>query len=44
MNDNLKTKAELIIELESLRKSIAEGIPNKHKQMEEALYESEVKV
>jgi PAS domain S-box-containing protein len=43
MNDELKTKAELIVELKSLRKNIAEGNLNNQKQMEEALYDSEVR-
>jgi PAS domain-containing protein len=41
MNDKLKTKTELIKELESLRKSIVDGTPNEQNEMEEALYDSE---
>ncbi len=41
MNDHLKSKPELIKELESLRKLLAEETPSERKQAEEALLESE---
>ncbi len=41
MDDELKSKSELINELKSLRKSIAERTQSEHKEIEDALYKSE---